>query len=37
LQANHHTVEFALGQKRWWRSDEVGVKRPVLLNLLPEE
>lgn len=22
LQTNHHTVEFALGQKRWWRSDE---------------
>jgi hypothetical protein len=22
LQANHHTVEFALGQKLWWRSDE---------------
>src|SRR5271166_340058 len=22
LQANHHTVEFALRQKCWWRSDE---------------
>ena len=22
LQTNHLTVEFALGQKRWWRSDE---------------
>ena len=37
LQANYHTVEFALGQKHWWRSDEVGVKRPALLDLLPDE